>query len=261
MRQSAFRIQAGPGPIVAAAVHNGHAMREEVAERYTLAEAERQREEDPYTGQWTAIADSQIVGLRSRFEVDLNRPPEKAVYLSPDDCWGLSCWQCRPPEDLIARSLEIHSNFYEAVEQLLRGLLGQHSRIVVYDLHSYNHLRDGPNGPEADPAGNPEVNIGTGTMDREYWGPVVDALIEALRSFDFGGRRLDVRENVKFQGGYFPRWIHNSFPRLVCAPAVEFKKFFMNEWTGEPDQAQLQLVQQALASTVMPVRLALEHIR
>jgi hypothetical protein len=105
------------------------------------------------------------------------------------------------------------------------------------------------------------VNIGTGTMDRQYWAPVVETLIDSLRNFDFGGRRLDVRENVKFQGGYFPRWIHKTFSRQVCAPAVEFKKFFMNEWTGEPDQRQLELVQQALASTVTPVRLALERIR
>ena len=261
MTQSAFTIHVGSGPIVAAAVHNGHEMRAEVADRFSLAEGERRREEDPFTGQWTAMADSQIVGLQSRFEVDLNRPPEKAVYLSPDDCWGLSCWECRPPEDLIARSLEIHSQFYESVEQLLRTLLVQHSRVMVYDLHSYNHLRDGPNGPVADPAANPEVNIGTGTMDRHYWAPVVETLIDSLRNFDFGGRRLDVRENVKFQGGYFPRWIHNTFPRQVCAPAVEFKKFFMNEWTGEPDEGQLELVQQALASTITPVRLALERIR
>ena len=43
--------------------------------------------------------------------------------------------------------------------------------IVVFDLHTYNHRRNGPDGPPADPAGNPQVNIGTGTMNRDRWAP------------------------------------------------------------------------------------------
>ena len=30
---------------------------------------------------------------RSRFEVDLNRPREEAVYRVPEDCWGLDVWR------------------------------------------------------------------------------------------------------------------------------------------------------------------------
>jgi hypothetical protein len=124
---------------------------------------------------------------------------------------------------------------------------------VVFDLHSYNHRRDGPEAPPADPELNPEVNVGTGTMDRERWGPVVDAFMGSLRAFDYRGRRLDVRENVKFRGGQFSRWIHENFPTAACSLAIEFKKFFMDEWSGEPDPVQLDAIRTALATSVPAV--------
>jgi hypothetical protein len=55
---------------------------------------------------------------------------------------------------------------------------------------------------------------------------------------------------VRFRGGFFPRWIHQTFPDSGCALAVEVKKFFMDEWSGRADEAQLTLVQEALAQTL-----------
>ena len=61
-----------------------------------------------------------------------------------------------------------------------------------------------------------------------------------MRAFDFNGRRLDVRENVAFQGkGELTRFVHERYPGQGCAIALEFKKFYMDEWTGEPDPAEL----------------------
>ena len=77
------------------------------------------------------------------------------------------------------------------------------------------------------------MNIGTGSMDRGLWGALVDRFISDLSSYDFPGGRLDVRENVKFVGRAIPRFVHGTFPESGCALAVEFKKFFMDEWTGE----------------------------
>jgi hypothetical protein len=85
-------------------------------------------------------------------------------------------------------------------------------------------------------------------MDRERWGRIVDRFISELRRFDFPGGPLDVRENVKFRGGQFSRWIHETFPRTGCALAVEFKKFFMDEWTGVPDGDRLRAIGDALRS-------------
>ena len=97
--------------------------------------------------------------------------------------------------------------------------------------------------------GHPQVNIGTRTMNRERWAPVIDTFIETLRSFEFPGGKLDVRENVKFFGGNWPCWIHKNFPDTGVAIAIEFKKFFMDEWTGEPDDECVEAIENALRFT------------
>ncbi len=253
-----LEIERGAGPLVATAVHDGHAARPEVEALFKLEGAGRLREEDPFTGRWTSLAPTRVIGRRTRFEVDLNRPREKSVYRRPEDAWGLDVWKQDLPADVADRSLAQYDSFYAEMRALLRDVQDRHGHFVVYDLHTYNHRREGPNGPEANAEENPQVNIGTGTMDRNKWGPVVDALIDALRAFDFPGGRLDVRENVKFRGGNWPRWIHETFPDTGVAIAIEFKKFFMDEWSGEPQPGQVEAIEAALHSTVGPV---LERLR
>ncbi len=247
-----FEITPGPGPLVAAAVHDGHAIHAETLPHIALADRERLREEDPFTGGLTTVAPTRIVGGRSRFEVDLNRPRDKAVYRTPDDAWGLEVWRDGAPDEAVARGLETYDAFYDAVEELLSLKVQEFGSVVVYDLHSYNHRRDGPDGPPADPGANPEVNIGTGTLDRARWGELVDGFMADLRD---GAARaglpdLDVRENVKFKGGEFSGWVHRTFGSAACVVAVEFKKTFMDEWSGAPDRAHLGQLRQALAATV-----------
>ncbi len=260
MTDQIWRLDAGVGPLVATAVHDGHGARDEVTRHFALDDLARLREEDPFTGQWTAVAPIRVVGTRSRFEVDLNRPRDKAVYRAPDDAWGLTVWKDDPPSEMFDRSLSEYDAFYDAMRQLLGEIAEQHGHFFVFDLHTYNHRRGGPDGPVADPVGNPQVNIGTGTMDRQRWAPVVDAFLDALRSFDFPGGPLDVRENVKFQGGNWPRWIHETFPDTGIAVAIEFKKFFMDEWSGTPDSSAVEAIGAALNSTAPAVLSAMQKL-
>ena len=251
-----WEIQRGEGPLVATAIHDGSAVRREMADLLAIEEELRLYEEDPYTGTWTFVAPTRIVCFRSRFEVDLNRPREQAVYLTPEDAWGLTVWKDRPPDEIVKRSLAEYDAFYDQVHHVLLRLIEQHERVVVLDLHSYNHRRQGIDGPPGDQHENPDVNIGTGTMDRARWAPIVDRFVRDLTEFEFLGRHLDVRENIRFRGGNFSRWIHETFPESVCCLAIEIKKFFMDEWTGEVDQTQLHAAGQALqkaATGVMEV--------
>ena len=251
MKETIWRITRGDGPLVAAAIHDGHRVRGEVAPLLALSEADRLREEDPFTAGWTTVAPTRILGLRSRFEVDLNRPREKAVYLTPEDAWGLRVWRAPPQPETIARSLEAYDAFYAEVEDLFRELANRHGSFLVLDLHSYNHRRKGPEAPPADPAANPQVNVGTGTMpDRQRWARIVDTFMRELAAFDFPGERLDVRENVRFRGGAFGAWTHRTFPDNACVLSIEFKKFFMDEWTGEPDPVLLEAIREALGSAL-----------
>jgi N-formylglutamate deformylase len=256
-----WQTEFGDGPLVACAVHDGHEVRPDVAACLLLDDVQRRYEEDPFTADWASIAPTRIVARRSRFEVDFNRPREKAVYITPVDAWGLDVWQCSPPAGMVAKSLRAYDDFYAHLRLVLERLVARHGKVVVFDLHSYNHIRGGAGGAAADSESNPEVNLGTGTMDRTAWSPIVERWLTAVRSYDFLGRHLDVRENVKFFGGQLPRWIHDTFPHSVCALAIEVKKFFMNEWTGELDSLQHQALGLALAGASDAVREELERMK
>lgn len=243
-------LERGGGPLIAAAIHDGCGVRAELMGTIALSEGQRLREEDPFTGMWTSVAPTRLIALQSRFEVDLNRPRDKAVYLSSEDAWGLQVWKQAPSSECVERSLAIHDAFYDEVRGLLERMVRRYRRVVVLDLHTYNHRRGGPDSEAADPRGNPDVNVGTGTMDRVRWASIVDRFIVDLRNSDFLGRHMDVRENVKFRGGFFPTWIHRRYPDTVCVLSIEFKKFFMDEWTGKADRIQLNAIERALKSTV-----------
>ena len=262
MTDKTFTIEEGDGRLVATAIHDGQYVRPDALAGMALAEESRLREEDPFTARWTRVAPTRVCGLRSRFEVDLNRPRETAVYLTPADAWGLEVWKDGAPDpEVVAGSLAAYDAFYSALGQLYADLSARHGGFVVLDLHSYNHLRGGPDAPGADPEENPQVNVGTGTMgDRARWAPVIDRFISDLSSFDFPGGALDVRENVKFRGGNHARWAHQTFPDAACVLSVEVKKFFMNEWTGVPDTRLLDAVERALGSTVPGVLQELEQL-
>lgn len=247
------------GPVVAVALHTGHRVRPDIEKHFKISSAERLREEDPYTGAWVDIADLGIMATRSRFEVDLNRPRDKAVYRTPSDAWGLEVWKAPMPEAIIATSLSLYDDFYSMVHDHLTRLEKRYGTFFIYDLHAYNYRRNGPGKPPEPFDQNPEANIGTGTMDRERWSHLVDGFIEDLSTYRFMNRALDVRENVKFRGAEFPAFVHQNFPTSGCVISIEFKKFWMDEWTGACNRAAHKAIHSALASTVSGVRKSLER--
>jgi hypothetical protein len=248
--RSWWRLARGAGPVVATAIHDGHGLRDEVRAAMALGEADRLREEDPHTGQAVSGVATHVIACRSRFEFDLNRGAADAIYTTPEQSWGLRVWKQAPDPDLVARSLALHAAFYRMMGQLLDDVASAHERFVLLDVHSYNHRRNGPDGAPTPQAEAPDINIGTFSMPRALWAPVLDPLIETMRAFDFNGRRLDVRENVAFQGkGELTRFVHERYPGRGCAIALEFKKFYMDEWTGEPDRAELAAMRAFILAT------------
>jgi N-formylglutamate amidohydrolase len=248
-----FNIQDPSSPIIVAAVHDGHQIRTELTEYLNLGESSRLREEDPFTGKWLSISKNTITTETSRFEVDLNRPREKAVYLKPEDSWGLKVWKEQIPDELYKGSLKKYSEFYTQLENEINNHLKHNKIIVVYDLHSYNYKRDGASKPPEPDELNPEINLGTGTLNRERWAPIIERFIAETKKYNFMGRTLDIRENIKFRGGYFPRWIHEKFPSNVCSLSIEFRKFFMDEWSGEPYPDVIEEIKKLLEHTTYGV--------
>lgn len=191
-----LKTRQGKSAIVMAAIHSGHKIRPELLPYLKLSEEERLREEDPFTNEWIKISDNQIRVLPSRFEVDINRPREKAIYLNPNDAWGLDVWSDKLPEEVVARSLQVYDETYSSLGAYFDELLTVNDYLIVYDIHSYNHRRAGTD-KFAPVEENPEINLGTANLNRELWAHVVDALIQEIRSYNFEGRHLSVGENVK----------------------------------------------------------------
>ncbi len=247
-RRPWWTVQCGPGPILATAIHDGHDLRPEVAAAMALSSADRLREEDPFTGQAIRDVPTHIIAHRSRFEFDLNRGSGGAVYRTPEQSWGLQVWHEPLAEPVVERSVALHTAYYRMLGQLLDDIAGAHDRFVLLDIHSYNHRRGGPDSEPELPANAPDINIGTFSMPRDQWAFLLDPLMAAMREFDFNGRRLDVRENVAFQGrGEQTRFVHDRYPGQGCAIAIEFKKFFMDEWTGVPDEQELEAMRRFIA--------------
>ncbi len=236
-------------PIICTAIHNGHQLREEVQENLGISEADQLREEDPYTEFFTEIVNNRIVVQTSRFEVDLNRSPDMAVYIKPEDAWGLPVRKTEPLEEVVKRSMQGYQDFYQELKLHIEQMLKQHSKIFIYDLHSYNHHRLGPDQPFDDPEKNPEIILGTNNMPSE-WFPLVEEVRELISLNEFKGRKIDCRVNVKFTGGYFSRWLHHFYPEQVCCIALEFKKIFMDEWSGIRNESEIETLREILKSTL-----------
>lgn len=248
-------ISVADGPVVATAIHDGHAIRPSLEPLLALPREERLREEDPLTGLLTTVGDVRIRVPVSRFEVDLNRPRDLAVYARPEHCWGLQVWKEPLPEAEIALSLQRWDRFYAMFAELVERMLERWDALLLIDLHSYNHRRDGADAACAPQSGNPDIELGLTTADPGRWGAVVERFGQALRSVPVAGRTPDVRANVRFPtGGHFPEWVYARWGSRVCTISPEYKKIFMDEWTGQADIVQLQAIGRGLQAAVDAVR-------
>ncbi len=199
------------------------------------------------------MAENSIVVDVSRFEVDLNRPREKAVYVTPEDAWGLDLWESEPSADMVQRSLEIYDRYYDELGQLCDKVIEAHGRVVVLDIHSYNHRRKGADAAVDDPELNPEINLGTESIATS-WSPVVSAFAKTMGELPFYDGTLDVRANVRFKGGNMPRWINARYKDDGCAIAIEMKKIYMDEWSGVVDEGISAAIGTTLEAAAESVR-------
>jgi N-formylglutamate amidohydrolase len=247
-----LEVTLASGPLIATAIHDGHELRADLAPLIALTDAERLREEDPFTGRWVAACPTSIVVRSSRFQVDFNRPREASVYRTPGEAWGLLVWKSTLPDALVSRALAEHDAFYTTMKDICDAKVESCGRFVVLDLHSYNYRRGGDGQPE-DPRLCPDINLGTGSVPAERAREPIERCLSALREVRVGGRELDVRENVKFRGGYLSRWVHEHYPERGLCLAIEVKKFFMDEWTGAPNHELIAELGVALARAASAV--------
>lgn len=247
------------GPVLATAVHTGHSMRRELYPFLAISEADRLREEDPMTGIWAGIGDDVFRTATSRFEVDLNRRREKAVSKTPEDTWGLQVWNESLPPHVVQNSLREHDSFYQQMSAWCEKRVAEFGCALVFDIHSYNHARDGQ-GKAANPRENPDIDLGFTTFNRHRFGAVGECVRETLAGFRFEDRELDVRENIRYpDGGNFPEWLFSQYGDDVCVITLEVKKIYMNEWSGEVRLKQVYQLFEAMYA--MKVRASEELLK
>lgn len=229
------------GPVLVTAIHAGHTVRPSLQPFLALSEGERLREEDPLTDFFISAGDTVVRANRSRFECDLNRPLERCITTDPRETWGLKVWNEDLPQREIEASHALHRRFYALMAERVEAMIADHGEILVLDIHSYNHRRGSPNGRRAPQQGNPDIDLGATTLDHDAHGGLLAAFAEGLASRPVKGVMPDVRVNIRWKdGGHFPEWLHRAYGAKACVITLEYKKIFMNEWSGMADVLALQ---------------------
>ena len=207
-------------PYVCGAVHNGHQFRKELWDNCMHSEYDRWYEEDPETKNMVISLPIVIAGCDSRFEYDLNRAPEEAVFVT---AWGKQLWKNPLPDDQKKKSLAKHENFYKVVHALVKAIEAKHKAAIVYDMHSYNWKRWDREVPT--------WNLGTSNLDNNRFGEDIEAWRLSLSKMQLPNqiKSTALINDTFFGNGYFLKFITNNFKNTLVL-ATEIAKVYCDEY-------------------------------
>jgi hypothetical protein len=204
---------------ICAAIHDGHQFRKELWSNCLHTEYDRWFEEDPSTKEFIQSHPIVIAGCDSRFEYDLNRDSENAVF---ETAWGKKLWKkplSKTEKDL---SIQKHLNFYKVVEALVSQIERKFGVSIVYDMHSYNWKRWDREVPT--------FNLGTSNLDMDRFGSVVEDWRQDLSEIQlpYGINSTSKINDTFFGNGYFLKFITSKFKNTLVL-ATEVKKIYCDE--------------------------------
>lgn len=207
-------------PYLCAAIHDGHQFRKELWEDCLHSEYDRWYEEDPETKRMIDTQPMVLASMDSRFEYDLNRTPEEAVFVT---AWGKQLWKTPLSEEQQERSITKHQNFYKVVDALLNQLEHQFKHCVVYDMHSYNWQRWDREVPT--------WNLGTTNINNDKFGNQVELWRKSLSEIKLPN---NIKQTAKindtfFGNGYFLKYISAKFENTLVL-ATEIAKVYCDEY-------------------------------
>ena len=207
-------------PYTCAAIHDGHQFRKELWSYYLHTEYDRWYEEDPETKNMVKTLPIVIAGCDSRFEYDLNRSPEEAVF---ETAWGKQLWREPLTENLKKKSMKKHSNFYLMVYALITKLEAKFGFSIVYDMHSYNWRRWDREVPT--------WNLGTSNIDNNRFEKAIEDWRHSLSEIILPNQIISTSKiNDTFQGnGYFLKFITKNFKNTLVL-ATEIAKVYCHEY-------------------------------
>ena len=209
-------------PYACGAVHDGHQFRKELWNNCIHTEYERWYEEDPETKNMVLSHPILIAGCDSRFEYDLNRTPEEAVF---ETAWGKQLWKEPLPYNQKETSLNKHTNFYKVVHALINKLEQKFGVSIVYDMHSYNWKRWDREVPT--------WNLGTSNVDNDRFGNEIESWKESLSELKLPNniKSTSAINNTFYGNGYFLKYITKNFQNTLVL-ATEIAKVYCDENSG-----------------------------
>ncbi|MDT0554809.1 N-formylglutamate amidohydrolase [Patiriisocius hiemis] len=227
-------------PYACAAVHDGHQFRKDLWDNCLHTEYERWFEEDPSTKEFIKSHPIVVAGCDSRFEYDLNRDPENAVF---ETAWGKQLWKNPLPLAQKQKSLAKHANFYKVTHALVKKLEEKFTAAIVYDIHSYNWVRWDREVPV--------INLGTTNINNNRFNTFVETWRSSLSKLEIPEiKETTSKVNDTFYGnGYFLKYITQNFENTLVL-ATEFKKIYCDELTGVVFPEVVSAIEQQLRQKV-----------
>jgi len=122
------------------AIHAGNNIRNEILSAMKISRACRYREEDPYTERFIHEFPIRIIARDSRFEYDINRDRDAAIYSTPQTAWGLEVWNQPLTSEEIHRSIKKYDKFHELMyilEQLVDAFSLGVKQVVTHPFLSH----------------------------------------------------------------------------------------------------------------------------
>ena len=207
-------------PYICTAIHDGHQFRKELWKNCLHTEYDRWYEEDPETKNMVFSHPIVFAGCDSRFEYDLNRSPEDAIF---ETAWGKQLWKTPLDQTKIRRSLNKHINFYKVAYALINKIESKFGVSIIYDMHSYNWQRWDREVPT--------WNLGTSNIDTVRFGNTIESWRKTLSEMELpnGIKSTAAINDTFFGNGYFLKYITKNFKNTLVL-ATEIAKIYCDEY-------------------------------
>jgi hypothetical protein len=212
-------------PYACFAIHNGGNFRKELRDKVNLSKSERWLEEDPFTWRFIESLPIRVVVYDSRYEYDLNRPLDDALY---EEAWGRAVWKTPLSEEEKSESLQKHRDFYRVVDALVEKMNSIFGNSIIFDIHSYNYKRVNMLSKNF-----PTFNLGTERIIATKFRKPINSFLRGLKKIDLSPLENRVAENEIFFGrGYLLSHIVEKYSNSLVL-ATEIKKIYVDEESGD----------------------------
>ena len=230
----------GPARYLGVALHSGSRVRPSLSGVMAVTGEERLREEDPYTDRFIRDFPVQLIARDSRFEYDLNWEIDRSIYPAGERKWGLQVWNRELTQGELEESYDKYLEFHSILDLVMETVMEKGSPVILFDMHSFCYQREGRIDWFRDERA--EINLGTRYINREYFKPLIDTFLKGVSGAEIESYPIRVVENELFPGGYLTRKYSEKYNRDVLVMAIEYKKIFMDEWTGALDEQKLGIL-------------------